>query len=137
MARGKELGLFRVVLIHHPPFRFESDASRRLYGIRLFQKTIREAGAELVLHGHSHLNSYMQIGKGENAVPVVGVPAAGQAPGGQKPAARWNLFTISGQTDAWDVVWSERGFSARTGAVEPIGERLIVAVGKTQKIDYR
>jgi 3',5'-cyclic AMP phosphodiesterase CpdA len=137
LKRGKELGLFRVVLIHHPPFRFESDASRRLYGIRLFQKTIRESGAELVLHGHSHLNSYRLIGHGENAVPVIGVPAAGQAPGGHKPAARWNQFSISGEPAAWDCVWNERGFSGSTGTIVPVGEHQIISSGKTQPINYR
>ncbi len=137
LKRGKDLGLFRVVLIHHPPFRFENDASRRLYGIGLFQRTVLESGAELVLHGHTHLNSYMQIGKGASAVPVIGVPAAGQAPGGHKPAARWNEFAISGEPGAWDCIWSERGFAAKSGTIEPIGAHQIITGGKTQAIAYR
>lgn len=131
LQRGKELGLFRVVLIHHPPFRFERDASRRLYGIRLFQRVIREAGAELVLHGHTHLNSHTLIGHGEHGVPVIGVPAAGQAPGGHRPAGRWNQFAISGGPGAWNCTWSERGISGQTGTIEPIAERAIIRDGKT------
>ncbi len=137
LKRGKELGLFRVVLIHHPPFRFEKDPSRRLYGIRLFQKIIREAGAELVLHGHTHLNSHRLIGHGDAAVPVIGVPAAGQAPGGHKPAARWNQFTISGEPGAWNCLWNERGISAQTGQIEDVGEHEIIREGKAVSIDYR
>jgi 3',5'-cyclic AMP phosphodiesterase CpdA len=136
LKRGKELGLFRVVLIHHPPFRFESDASRRLYGIRLFQRTIREAGAELVLHGHSHLNSYRLIGHGEHAVPVIGVPAAGQGPGVHKPAARWNQFSISGEPGSWDCIWNERGYSGSTGTIVPVGEHHIIGSGKTRAVNY-
>ncbi len=137
LKRGKDLGLFRVVLIHHPPFRFEKDPSRRLYGIRLFQKIIREAGAELVLHGHTHLNSHTLIGHGDHGVPVIGVPAAGQAPGGHKPAARWNQFTISGEPEAWNCIWNERGFSGESGEIEPVGEYQIMRGGKTLSLDYR
>jgi 3',5'-cyclic AMP phosphodiesterase CpdA len=131
LRRGKDLGLFRVVLIHHPPFRFDNDPARRLYGVRLFQKTIREAGAELVLHGHTHLNSHTLIGDGDNAVPVIGVPAAGQAPGGHRPAGRWNQFAIRGEPGAWACDWSERGISGVTGLIEAISAQAIIADGKT------
>lgn len=131
LLRAKELGLFRVVLIHHPPFRFDGDPSKRLYGIRLFQKIIRESGAELVLHGHTHLNSLTLIGHGDHGVPVIGVPAAGQAPGGHKPAGRWNEFSISGESGNWTCVQRERGISASGSVVEIIGEREIIRAGKT------
>src|SRR5690606_12451575 len=51
---GRE-GLFRVVLIHHPPVRGATASHKRLFGISRFQKVIREHGAELILHGHTHL----------------------------------------------------------------------------------
>ena len=50
-------GLFRVVMIHHPPVRNAVPQHKRLFGIGNFQRTIRSHGAELVLHGHSHLPS--------------------------------------------------------------------------------
>ena len=55
-ATGKR-GLFRVVMIHHPPVRNAVPQHKRLFGIDNFQKAIRRHGAELVLHGHSHLPS--------------------------------------------------------------------------------
>ena len=55
-AAGKR-GLFRVVMIHHPPVRNAVPQHKRLFGIGSFQKMIRRHGAELVLHGHSHLPS--------------------------------------------------------------------------------
>ncbi|MGB8817716.1 MAG: metallophosphoesterase [Rhizobiaceae bacterium] len=136
LRQAKDSGLFRVVMIHHPPFRFEDDASRRLYGIRLFQKTVLEAGAELVLHGHTHLNSYRLIGKGESGIPVIGVPSASQGVGGRKPAARWNQFTISGEAGAWACSWSERGIVGAAGGISAMGERMIMTGSKTAVIKY-
>jgi 3',5'-cyclic AMP phosphodiesterase CpdA len=102
-------GLFRVILIHHPPFRYDGDVAKRLYGIRLFQSVVKEAGAELVLHGHTHMPSFQRIGDGKTAIPVVGVPSASQSPDGHRPAARWNAFHISGDQARWNCQWVERG----------------------------
>ena len=55
-------GLFRVVMIHHPPVRGAVPQHKRLFGIARFQKTVHRHGAELVLHGHSHLPSLFFIG---------------------------------------------------------------------------
>ncbi|MFZ2103248.1 MAG: metallophosphoesterase, partial [Oricola sp.] len=61
LDRAGERGLFRVVLIHHPPVRNATTPQKRLYGIRLFQSVIRAHGAELVLHGHTHLPQRNEI----------------------------------------------------------------------------
>jgi 3',5'-cyclic AMP phosphodiesterase CpdA len=105
-------GLFRVILIHHPPFRYDGDVAKRLYGIRLFQRVVKEAGAELVLHGHTHRPSFQKIGTGDTATPVIGVPSASQSPSGHRPAARWNEFKISGGQGQWDCQWIERGIQS-------------------------
>ena len=104
-------GLFRVVIIHHPPVRGATHAHKRLYGIGRFQKTIRRRGAELILHGHTHLASIHTIDGPDGPVPVIGVPAAGQGPGGSKPAAQYNLFDIGGETGNWTVRLLRRGIT--------------------------
>ncbi|MCB1418927.1 MAG: metallophosphoesterase [Notoacmeibacter sp.] len=101
LEEAGERGLYRVVMIHHPPLRHATPSHKRLYGISLFQKTVLKAGAELVLHGHTHLPTLGWIcGKGK-AIPVAGVQAGGQGPGGRKPPAGWNLFEISGEAGNW------------------------------------
>lgn len=131
LRQANERGLFRVVMIHHPPFRYRNDMIRRLHGITLFQKTVLEAGAELVLHGHTHLASFNQIGQGDAAIPVIGVPSASQAFGSHKPAARWNEFAISGEAGAWNCIWSERGVTDNTTTVQAISKRPIWSNGKS------
>jgi 3',5'-cyclic AMP phosphodiesterase CpdA len=116
-ATGKR-GLFRVVMIHHPPVRNAVPQHKRLFGIDNFQSTVRRHGAELVLHGHSHLPSQHWIDGKKGKVPVVGVAAAGQAPGGRNPAAQYNLIDISGEPGAWSVHLARRGLTGPT--VPPI-----------------
>lgn len=112
---AEERGLFRVVMIHHPPVRHAVQPHKRLFGIGRFQKVIRSSGAELVLHGHSHLPTQNVIeGKDGRAVPVIGVSAAGQAPGGHHPSAQWNLLDIAGTRENWSVRLTRR---VLTGAV--------------------
>ncbi|PWK71518.1 metallophosphoesterase [Aminobacter sp. AP02] len=103
--------LFRVVMIHHPPVRGAVGQHKRLLGIGKFQKVIRQSGAELVLHGHSHLPTLHWIEGHTGMVPVVGVAAAGQAAGGLRPAAQFNLLDISGERGNWNVQLTRRGLS--------------------------
>ena len=100
---GKQ-GLCRVVMIHHPPVRGAASRAKRLYGIRKFQSAVKEAGAELVLHGHTHLQTLNWIsGPAKTRVPVVSVSAAGQSYGGKRPAAGWNEFEIEKQHDRFSI----------------------------------
>lgn len=115
--------LFRVVMIHHPPLRNAVSQHKRLYGIRRFQRVIREHGAELVLHGHSHEPTAGAMeGPSGRTVPVIGVTAAGQGVGGRHPAAQWNLFEISRKAGNWSVKLTRRGL---TGAATPVCELAI------------
>ncbi len=94
-------GLFRVILIHHPPVRGAAALHKRLFGIGLFQETVAAHGAELVLHGHTHQPTVNFIKGRDGKVPVVGVSSTSQAPGGHMPPAGYNLFEISGKPGAW------------------------------------
>jgi len=44
-------------------------------------------------------------------VPVVGVAAAGQAPGGKHPAAQYNMFEIDGEKGSWRLRLIRRGLT--------------------------
>src|SRR5690606_6091929 len=68
-----EEGLFRVVLIHHPPIRGAASRYKRMIGIRRFAAAISLGGAELVLHGHTHLNTHNTLRSKGREVPVIGI----------------------------------------------------------------
>ncbi|WP_312794958.1 metallophosphoesterase [Tianweitania sp.] len=114
LDRAKKDGLFRVVMIHHPPVHGATAAHKRLFGIGRFQDVIREHGADLVLHGHTHLSTVHWIEGPKNRVPVVGVAAAGESVGEGKPLSHFNLFTISGEPDNWSIHMMRRGLSRTT-----------------------
>ena len=111
-----ERGLFRVVMIHHPPVRGAVQQHKRLFGISRFHKVVDRHGAELVLHGHSHDPTLYWIGSRTARIPVVGVAAAGQAPGGRHAAAQYNVLDIDGRPGAWSVRLTRRGL---TGPAAP------------------
>ncbi|MDR6757694.1 3',5'-cyclic AMP phosphodiesterase CpdA [Mycoplana sp. BE70] len=100
-----EAGLFRVVMIHHPPIRGATSLHKRMIGIRRFAATISSGGAELVLHGHTHFNTvHWLLSSTGGQVPVVGIASASQGPGGHKPPAAYNLFEISGEPGRWNLM---------------------------------
>lgn len=90
---GRE-GLCRVVLLHHPPVKGATAWHKRLVGASRFRAVIARCGAELVLHGHTHQPTRMSLAGPRGSVPVLGVSAATQRPGGHRPAAGFNLFDI-------------------------------------------
>src|SRR5262245_59057794 len=54
LARCRRKGLFRVVLIHHPPQSLPSRRFKRLIDGPALRAVLAQHGAELVLHGHDH-----------------------------------------------------------------------------------
>lgn len=122
LRHGKEAGRFRIVMIHHPPFANATAHHKRLLGDDRFRSIIAEHGAELVLHGHTHVDSYELIEGPGAPVPVIGVPSASKAPArttgaskattGHHSPARYNLFDISGAAGKWSCSFREFGFPA-------------------------
>jgi 3',5'-cyclic AMP phosphodiesterase CpdA len=118
--------LFRVVMIHHPPVRGAAQQHKRLFGISLFQKTVRRHGAELVLRGHTHEPTTNWIPAPEDPTPVVGVSAGGQAAGTDKPAAQYNLLEISGEAGGWVVKLTRRGLTGLSTGVSEISSTMLI-----------
>jgi len=111
------MGMYRIVMIHHPPVENASPKYKRLIGQERFREVIRSKGAELVLHGHTHLATRNEIDGPGTSVPVICVPAAGNAPGGHRPAGRYNLFSISETKAGWSTKMEEFGFNHETDGV--------------------
>ncbi|PPE81004.1 metallophosphatase [Kaistia algarum] len=125
LVRARRDGLFRVVLIHHPPTINATNWHKRLVGSGRIRAVLREAGAELVLHGHTHVDSHVEIDGGDKPIPVIGVPSASNTPGGHKPAARYNIFEIGGEPGAWHCHMTERGYAGPGSEIGIIRERKI------------
>ncbi|HKQ55608.1 MAG TPA: metallophosphoesterase [Methyloceanibacter sp.] len=96
-------GLFRVVLIHHPPLRHQAGWHRGLRDAGKFARVLKEHGAELVLHGHSHAQSVHELPTATGTALIVGVPSASEAVEGRIPAARYNTYAIARKGAGWHV----------------------------------
>ncbi|CAN7336117.1 metallophosphoesterase [Phyllobacterium sp. LjRoot231] len=115
-------GLFRVIMIHHPPVRGAAPSHKRLLGIGLFQRTVRKHGGELVLHGHTHLATRYEIDGPSWKIPVICVPSASQSFGNHKPPAAFNLFSIAKTNIGWSCHMIERGVVDEQMTIRPIRE---------------
>lgn len=104
LLQAKDEKLFRVVMLHHPPLHHATQWYKKLWGIKRFQNVIRKAGAELILHGHTHLPTFHQIKGPEDAVAVIGVASASQAFGSKKPPANYNWFDVAKNEESWRCV---------------------------------
>ena len=97
---GRE-GLFRVVLIHHPPLPGQAGWQRGLRDAKKLTDILREHGAELVLHGHRHEQSVRELDTISGPAIVVGVPSASEAVEGRAPAACYNEYSIEKRGNGW------------------------------------
>jgi 3',5'-cyclic AMP phosphodiesterase CpdA len=114
MMTGRE-GLFRAVLIHHPPFSGLSIYQKRLIDAADLRAVLRRQGAELLIHGHHHVRSVQWL-EGPRPIPAVGVPSASATPKGSDEPAAYHLFEIEGNAGAWHCTMITRGFS-RAGKI--------------------
>jgi 3',5'-cyclic AMP phosphodiesterase CpdA len=104
------LGLFRVVLLHHPPTSTVSERLKRLIDAGPFRRVIAEHGAELVIHGHTHVQSLVWLqGPRNQRVPVFGVPSASATLHGRRDPASYNLYRIEGGPGGWQCEAVTRG----------------------------
>jgi 3',5'-cyclic AMP phosphodiesterase CpdA len=92
-------GLFRVVLLHHPPAGKRAP-HKVLTDAGAFREVIAAHGAELILHGHDHCRSMRTLKGPRGDVPLLGVPSA-SAPGTDGLPGGWNLYRIDGTAGAW------------------------------------
>lgn len=105
----KRAGMFRVLLIHHPPVS-EAAPHKRLLDAALLKDALAADGAELLLHGHDHKSMLNWLeGPDGTRVPAVGVPSASAAPAAAEHAAGYNLYAIDGAPGAWTCEIITRG----------------------------
>jgi 3',5'-cyclic AMP phosphodiesterase CpdA len=114
-------GLYRVVLIHHPPVPGTVTWHRRLTDSALFRAVLARQGAELVLHGHAHRTSMHQLSTPAGRVPVIGVPSASALGRTVERGSRYHLYHVRRDGRGWDLRIAVRAYpfndKASTGDV--------------------
>jgi 3',5'-cyclic AMP phosphodiesterase CpdA len=121
-------GLFRILLIHHPPLAQVTGWRKRLTDSDSVQAVLQAAGVELVLHGHTHRpeQHWMEIDK--RRIPVIGVSSAsaiGSRPGRHAQYGSYRLSTDGGR---WNLRMELRGYS-------PADDRFVLEASRDYRID--
>jgi len=112
LARTRQEGSCRVVLIHHPPLPGPAADRKQLLDSAPFRAVIAAEGAELILHGHTHRSGFAQLPAPNGSVPVVGVPSASARPSHDKDHARYHLYRIARDSAGWRIGVDVRGIGA-------------------------
>lgn len=125
-------GRVRVVLMHHPPVAAGQSRRRQLDDAAEVRALFARAGAELVLHGHTHESHRDSVPGPSGTIPVLGVPSSSSI--GHRPArrARYHLYQILAERDEQgrprcQLVVQVRGFDASTGCFAAEAEERIPA----------
>ena len=125
LAGLKDEGLFRVVLIHHPPKSGPGRRFRRLVDAPDFRAVLAEHGADLVLHGHNHVHSLIWLDGPQRRIPAFGVPSASSPPHGRHDAAGYNIYEIEGGPGVWQCTAILRALRADgEGFIERAREKI-------------
>jgi 3',5'-cyclic AMP phosphodiesterase CpdA len=106
-------GLWRVVLMHHPPC--EGAVPRRaLTDAAPVREVLARAGAELVLHGHAHRTLIREIPGPRGPIPVVGARSGSDA--GSRPGkrAQYHLYRLEPGADGPRIELSIREWDPQT-----------------------
>jgi 3',5'-cyclic AMP phosphodiesterase CpdA len=127
LDRARRAGLFRLLLIHHPPLPGQASRRRGLKDAAALQSVLYRHGAELVIHGHNHRNMLaLQASACGTAIPIVGVPSASLARRWEGEAlARYNLYRIEGPP--WSIALLGRGLADADGEIVALEQRQLRA----------
>jgi 3',5'-cyclic AMP phosphodiesterase CpdA len=123
LEHTRRQGLFRVVLLHHPPVPGEERWRKRLTDAAQLCAVIARQGAELVLHGHRHRSVQSRIEIPGTHVPVFGIPSASSIGLGTGRVAQYHLYTVHASDAAWELELEVRGYTAETDRFVTQGTR--------------
>jgi len=125
-ALDKTRGLFRIVMIHHPPLSPAKRYLRRLTDAAGLRRVLAEHGAELLVHGHDHRRALVWLnGPDGSKIPAAGVPSvSARAPHGDEDGAGYTIFRIDGGKGAWrcEMIARRRG---EDGTISEAGRQLL------------
>jgi 3',5'-cyclic AMP phosphodiesterase CpdA len=104
-------GLFRIILIHHPPVQGLVSWRRSLTDAGSLQMMLKRYGAELVLFGHAHKISQNMLDTPSGLIPAMGAPSISSLSPKDERRSRYYLYRITSTADDWQVHLTERVFS--------------------------
>ncbi|MBI1731817.1 MAG: metallophosphoesterase [Gammaproteobacteria bacterium] len=96
-------GLFRLLLVHHPPAPNRLDWRRSLIDAGRLRKILKRAGTELVLHGHCHRWLSTSVPGPLDDIPALGIPSASALTTRAGRRAGYSMLEITPAGFGWEV----------------------------------
>jgi 3',5'-cyclic AMP phosphodiesterase CpdA len=121
-------GLFRVVLLHHPPLSAPAHRFKWLTDAEDLRALLAQTGAELVIHGHDHVHSLAWLDGPTGRIPAIGVPSASAAPSVGRRShqlAAYNLYRIDRSAGRWSCEAISRGFNDGSSRIVELEHRTL------------
>ena len=125
LLRLKEEGLFRLVMIHHPPNIGAMQWRKALSDAAAFRAVLKETGAELVLHGHGHEAGRATLDGPEGPIPVRGCASA-SGNGNRMPAAHYHVIGVEAAAQHWALTIRHRQYDSETTLFAPMDEEMLI-----------
>ena len=125
LVQAKSENLFRLILIHHPPVQGLVSRRKRLTDQAALADIIRNTGAELLLHGHTHRFSEAAIEGPAGMIPVIGVPSLTALTSKGKRRAGFHINRIRKTEDSWTVAVTAYRYSISAAAFQSTGTRTL------------
>ena len=124
LARLGRDGLFRLVLVHHPPEAGVVSRRRELRDGSALRDVLARAGAELVLHGHMHRTRLGSLPGPAGAIPVVGARSASDVGRRPEKRAQYHVYEVAPAEGArFRIRMRVRGYDPATGGFVAEDER--------------
>ena len=115
-------GLFRILLLHHPPVPGSIRWRKCLTDAPALASVIAEQGVELVLHGHAHHSYLNWLSTPGGRAPAVGACSASELAEDPPRRAQYHIYRIRNGPGTPRVTMSVRRYSRRRGGFVPFGE---------------
>lgn len=117
-------GLFRLVVVHHPPLPGQADARRGLTDAADLQAVLMKHGADLVVHGHNHVDMHATRASSHGPIHVVGVASASIGRHyKEEPLGRYNLISVAPGQSGSRIEIASRGLKEIGGPVVEVARR--------------
>ncbi len=94
-------GLFRIILIHHPPIPGAVKWRKRLTDQAAFHAVVSQHGAELILHGHTHRSSLNRLEAHAGPIPVIGAPSVTIQNHWMTSQGQYHLYCLQKSSSGW------------------------------------
>jgi 3',5'-cyclic AMP phosphodiesterase CpdA len=132
-------GLFRLVMIHHPPLPGQAPPARALEDAADLRSALVAEGAELVIHGHNHRDMLERLETRTGHLIAVGVGSSSAAMAyGDEPPARAAIYRITPAPHGFAVEIERRGLEVASGKIVTVARETLVTTSASsgQKAAY-